>query len=89
MRSALDPVGNETASDTFSEFELVTSRYPYHKAKLLWVRATLAIIIRRKIAKAFTQLARRCKQNKAIGAPDPVVSKLWSDTGRWLQRHKL
>jgi hypothetical protein len=82
-------VGIEAISDTSSEFELLQHRYPYNKAKLRWVRATLAIVIRRKISKAFGQLAQQCKQNRAIGAPDPVASKLWSDTGRWLQRHQL
>ena len=81
----------ETASDTFSDFELVHSAIPrpYSRARLRWVRAIFAAILRRKLARAFVELGKVVKRNKAIGRPDQHTNKLWSDTGRWLQQHKL
>jgi hypothetical protein len=83
-------------SDTFSDFELVQSTTPsasvnpkLSRAKLRWVRATLAAVLRQRVVKAYNQLTRRTKHNKAIGVPDPVASRLWGQTGNWLQRHKL
>ena len=83
-------------SDTYSDFELVQSatpqsvRYPtLSRAKLRWVRATLAAVLRQRVVKAYNQLTRRTKHNKAIGVPDPAVSRLWGQTGNWLRNHKL
>ncbi len=80
-------------SDTFSDFEIVQSRPGANptlsRAKLRWVRATLAAILRQRVVKAFSQLTRRTKHNKSIGAPDPAVSRLWGQTGNWLKKHKL
>ena len=87
---------NTDISDTYSDFELVQSatpqsvRYPtLSRAKLRWVRATLAAVLRQRVVKAYNQLTRRTKHNKVIGVPDPAVSRLWGQTGNWLQRHKL
>ena len=85
-RTALE---SEAASDTFSEFELVTSRYPWNRARLRWIKAILAAIIRQKVVRAWTRLGQIAKRNKAINTPDPAVSRLWGKTGHWLQRHKL
>ena len=90
-------VSDETASDigTFSDFELVHSATSqplqpvYSRAKLRWVRATLAAILRQRVVKAFNQLGKITRHNKAIGVPDPAVSRLWGQTGNWLKNHKL
>ena len=86
----------ETASDTdsLSDFELVQqSPTPVHpvlsRAKLRWVRAVLAAIIRQKIVRAYNALTRLTKRNKSLGDPNPVASRLWGQTGNWLNRHKL
>ena len=80
---------SEAVSDTFSEFELVQSRYPLSKARLRWIKAILAAIIRQKVVRAWTRLGQITKRNKAINTPDPAVSRLWGKTGHWLQKHKL
>ena len=93
-------LNSETASDTleiysFSDFELIqpsstSSVHPgFSRAKLRWVKAVIAAIIRQKIVRAYNALTRLTKRNKAIGVPDPVASRLWGQTGNWLQRHKL
>ena len=86
----------ETASDidTFSDFELIQSATPRQyptlsRARLRWVRAILAAILRQRIVRAYNQLSKITKRNKAIGVPNPAVSRLWGQTGNWLQRHKL
>ena len=83
-------------SDTYSDFELVQSATPsasvnptLSRAKLRWVRATLAAVLRQRVVKAYNQLTRRTKHNKAIGVPDSAVSRLWGQTGNWLRNHKL
>ena len=80
-------------TDTFSDFEVVQLSASVNptlsRAKLRWVRATLAAILRQRVVKAFKQLTRRTKHNKAIGVPDPAVSRLWGQTGNWLKSHKL
>ena len=88
-RAALGLFESETASDTFSEFELVTSRYPWNRARLRWIKAILAAIIRQRILRAWVQLGQIAKRNKAANTPDPTVSRLWGQTGHWLQKHKL
>ena len=80
--------------DSFSDFELVhptnSQRYPrLSRARLRWVRAIFAAILRQKICKAFIQLQKLTKRNKKLGVSDPVASRLWGQTGHWLQRHKL
>jgi hypothetical protein len=80
---------SDAASDTSTEFELVQSRSPLSKARLRWIKAILAAIIRRKVVRAWTRLGLIAKRNKAINRPDPAVSRLWGKTGHWLQRHKL
>ena len=82
---------SDTVSDTFSDFELVIPATPptLSRARLRWVRAILAAIVRQRIVRAFKLLTRQTKHNKAIGVPDPVASRLWGQTGNWLQRHKL
>ena len=89
-----DIAERDTASDNFSDFELVQSspspvRPVLSSAKLRWVRAVLAAILRQKIVRAYNALTRLTKRNKAIGVPNPVASRLWGQTGNWLQRHKL
>ena len=83
-------------SDTFSDFELVQSATPQpvrhstlSRAKLRWVRATLAADLRQRVVKAYNQLTKRTKHNKAIGVPDPAVSRLWGQTGNCLRNHNL
>jgi hypothetical protein len=81
-------------SDTFSDFEVIQFPTPsanptLSRAKLRWVRATLAAILRQRVVKAYNQLTRKTKHNKAIGVPDPAVSRLWGQTGNWLRNHKL
>ena len=84
---------NTDISDTFSDFEVVQSPASVNptlsRAKLRWVRATLAAVLRQRVVKAYNQLTRRTKYNKAIGLPDPAVSRLWGQTGNWLRNHKL
>ena len=77
------------ASDTSTEFELVQSRKPWNRARLLWIKAILAAIIRQRILRAWVQLGQIAKKNKAANKPDPAVSRLWGQTGHWLQKHKL
>ena len=81
----------DTASDTFSDFEVVQPAPPqqHSRARLRWIRAILAAIVRQRIVRAFVQLQKITKRNKAIGVADPVASRLWGQTGHWLQRHKL
>ena len=81
-------------SDTFSDFEVIQFPTPsanptLSRAKLRWVRATLAAVLRQRVVKAYNQLTRKTKHNKAIGVPDPAVSRLWGQTGNWLRNHKL
>ena len=88
-RPALGLFGSEAASDTSTEFELVESPNPFRRARLRWIKAILAAIIRQKVVRAWIRLGQIAKRNKAIDTPDPAVSRLWGKTGHWLQRHKL
>ena len=87
---------SDTASDTLeidslSDFELIqpVPSPTLSRAKLRWVRATLAAILRQRVVRAYNQLTKLTKRNKAIGVPDPAVSRLWGQTANWLKNHKL
>ena len=62
---------------------------PLRKCQQRWVRAYYASIIRRKIVRFYIRASQRTKQNKRNNIVDKTIGKLFSDTGRWLQKHKI
>ena len=59
------------------------------RAKSRWLQATLAIVLRNRLARAWVELGRRARHNKRIGIADPDVSRRWGQLGVWLRHHQL
>jgi hypothetical protein len=56
--------------------------------KLRLIKVCLKIIIRRKLAAAFSALSAQTKRNKKLGIKDVKVNCVFSTLGAWLNLNK-
>ena len=80
-------VGGATGTDSITVADIGSTQLS--RAKSRWLQATLAIVLRNRLARAWVELGRRARHNKRIGIADPDVSRRWGQLGVWLRRHQL